>query len=318
LSSKLEQFYQSSHLYGGNASLIEAYYEAWLDDPASVPQQWASVFESIPGDSAGETGHLDVQDRFRDLRSGPAPVVDSSAFADHKQAGVLRMINAFRVRGHENANLDPLGMMKPEPVPDLELAFHDLDESYLDEEFDTGSLAADQRMKLRDIVALCRRVYTQSIGAEFMHIVDTTKRVWLEQRLEGSRGEFGVSKQEKLRILEMLTAAEGLEKYLHTRYVGQKRFSLEGGDSLIPLLHETMLHAGTQGIQEIVMGMAHRGRLNVLVNILGKSPSMLFDEFDGVLGAKADDHSGDVKYHLGFASDITRVTSSTTSVLPPT
>ena len=307
MGSTLEALYRSSHLYGGNATYFEAYYEAWLQDAGSVPAQWQKLFESIaPGD--GERGRLAVQDRFRNLEisngHAPASVLGGwTAFSDHKQAGVLKLINAFRVRGHENARLDPLGRAHHDPVPDLELAFHDLESADLDHEFDTGSLHAPDRMTLKEILQLCQQVYCHSIGVEYMHIVDTEKRHWLQQRLEGSHGEYTLTRKEKLRILEMLTAAEGLEKFLHTRYVGQKRFSLEGGDSLIPLLHETMIHAGTGGMEEVVIGMAHRGRLNVLVNILGKSPAMLFDEFEG----KHDDEprrTGDVKYHLGFSSDI--------------
>jgi 2-oxoglutarate dehydrogenase E1 component len=214
------------------------------------------------------------------------------------------MVNSFRIRGHEIAKLNPLGEAHHEPVADLELNFHDLNESDLEREFDTGSLAAPPRMKLKDILDLCKRVYCKSIGIEYMHMVDTVKRDWMRERLEGSQGYYDVSDEDRLRILQMLTAAEGLEKYLHTRYVGQKRFSLEGGDSLIPLLHETMLHVGANGVEEIVMGMAHRGRLNVLVNILGKAPSMLFDEFEGKHSENNPDRPGDVKYHLGFASDI--------------
>ena len=299
----LEHWYQSSHLYGGNAPYIEAWYEAWIEDPQSVPQQWRTLFEQLPGELNGERGHAAVIEAFRQLpRADHA--VGSDAWMEHKQAGVLKMINAFRVRGHEEAKLDPLGLADHSPVPDLELGFHDLDESDLDTEFDTGSLHAPERMKLRDIVALCRKVYCGSIGAEYMHIIDTRKRRWLQERLEGSRGEFNLSADEKKRILEKLTAAEGLEKYLHSKYVGQKRFSLEGGESLIPLLHETMLHTGADGVSEIVMGMAHRGRLNVLVNILGKSPSLLFEEFEGKAAEKHDQRWGDVKYHLGFASDM--------------
>jgi 2-oxoglutarate dehydrogenase E1 component len=214
------------------------------------------------------------------------------------------MVNSFRIRGHEIAKLNPLGEAHHEPVADLELDFHDLNKSDLEREFDTGSLVAPPRMKLKDILDLCKRVYCKSIGIEYMHMVDTVKRDWMRERLEGSQGYYDVSDVDRLRILQMLTAAEGLEKYLHTRYVGQKRFSLEGGDSLIPLLHETMLHVGANGVEEIVMGMAHRGRLNVLVNILGKAPSMLFDEFEGKHSENNPDRPGDVKYHLGFASDI--------------
>ena len=305
MSSTLKQLHQSSHLFGGNASYIEAWYETWLEDPESVPEQWRSYFESMPAAEAPETGHLEVAERFRNLTlSNTGYTAVGTEFTDHKQAGVSRLVNSYRIRGHEIAQLNPLGLAHHEPVADLELGFHDLNESDLEHEFDTGSLAAPPRMKLKDILALCERVYCKSIGIEFMHMVDTVKRDWMRERLEGSQGFYDVNSEDRLRILQMLTAAEGLEKYLHTRYVGQKRFSLEGGDSLIPLLHETMLHAGANGVEEVVMGMAHRGRLNVLVNILGKSPSMLFDEFEGKNAENNPDRPGDVKYHLGFASDI--------------
>jgi 2-oxoglutarate dehydrogenase E1 component len=301
----LEELYNSSHLFGNNASWIESMYEDWLEDEQSVPGHWAETFSTLRADAQGESGHLAVQDKFRQLGRLPAVVGGSTEFSDHKEAAVVKLITAYRIRGHEAAQLDPLGQPHQVPPPDLDPAFHGLEESDMDREFDTAALFAPERMELRDIIALCRRVYCGSIGIESIHITDTAKRRWLQERLETGGGRYDVSDEERLRILQMLTAAEGLEKYLHTRYVGQKRFSLEGGDSLIPLLHETMLHAGTRGVEEVVMGMAHRGRLNVLVNILGKSPAMLFDEFEG--NAREDAsvlHSGDVKYHLGFASDI--------------
>jgi 2-oxoglutarate dehydrogenase E1 component len=305
VSSKLEQIYQSSHLYGGNAPYIETWYESWLENPDRVPEQWRKYFESLPASDTPDKGHLEVAERFRHMARNHALISPGTEFTDHKQAGVSRLVNSYRIRGHEVARLDPMGKAHHAAVADLELDFHDLDSSDLDHEFDTGSLAASApRMKLVDILALVKRVYCNSIGIEYMHIVDTAKRDWLRQKLEGSQGFCNVNDEERLRILQMLTAAEGLEKYLHTRYVGQKRFSLEGGDSLIPLLHETMLYAGAQGVEEIVMGMAHRGRLNVLVNILGKSPAMLFDEFEGNHGENNPDRPGDVKYHLGYASDI--------------
>ncbi|HKX55015.1 MAG TPA: thiamine pyrophosphate-dependent enzyme, partial [Xanthomonadales bacterium] len=302
----------SSFLYGSNAPLIEAYYESWLEDPDSVPHHWAAEFSRMRNANQGDTteqkqpeqGHLDVQEKFRLLgRLTPTQEADYHE-SDSKQAAVLKLIHAYRIRGHETAKLDPLGQPHRDPVPDLSLEFNELGKADLDSYFDTGTLVAPKRMKLREIVDLCQRVYCGSIGLEYMHIIDTTKREWLQNRMEGSAGIYDVNDNERLRILQMLTAAEGLEKYLHTRYVGQKRFSLEGGESLIPLLHETMLHAGERGVQEIVMGMAHRGRLNVLVNILGKSPSMLFAEFEGKQTQRDSLRSGDVKYHLGFASDI--------------
>lgn len=305
VSSTLAQLYQSSFLSGSNASFIEALYESWLEDPASVPDHWRSSFEQLAAGSQEERGHLDIQEKFRLLSLIPptASGCDTQA-TDHKQAGVLKLVNAYRVRGHENANLDPLNLRPAEPLADLQLASHDLDSSDLETEFDTGSLAAPDRMKLKDIIALCEQVYCHSIGVEYMHIVDTNKRRWLQARLEGSEGQYNLSEDVKKRILEKITAAEGIEKYLHTKYVGQKRFSLEGGESLISLLHETVMHAGGQDIEEVVIGMAHRGRLNVLVNILGKAPEDLFAEFEGRHANDNPSRSGDVKYHLGYSSDI--------------
>jgi 2-oxoglutarate dehydrogenase E1 component len=306
VSSSIEQWYKNSHLFGGNASYIEAWYETWLRNPEEVPQSWRDYFDSLPEAAHPETGHGEIVERFRQMRNGSSRLTQpSTAFTDHKQAGVSRLINSYRIRGHEVAKLDPLGQAHHAPVTDLGLAFHDLDETDLDHEFDTGSLAVpESRMQLRAIIDLCQRVYCGSIGVEYMHMVDTVKRDWMRDRLEGCRGEYSINDEDRLRILRMLTAAEGLEKYLHTRYVGQKRFSLEGGDTLIPLLYETMLHAGSTGVEEVVMGMAHRGRLNVLVNILGKRPSLLFDEFEGKHSSRNPNRPWDVKYHLGFASDI--------------
>jgi 2-oxoglutarate dehydrogenase E1 component len=300
----LEELSKSSHLSGSNASWIEALYEDWLEDESSVPEHWARTFAGLGDSGRPETGHLDIQEKFRLLGRMPATVGGGTELSDYKEASVVKLITAYRIRGHEAAHLNPLGEPHHAPVEDLDPAFHGLDASDLDREFDTAALFAPDRMKLREIIELCRRVYCGSIGIESIHITDTTKRRWLQKRLETGRGFYDVNNEERIRILDMLTAAEGLEKYLHTRYVGQKRFSLEGGDSLIPLLHETMLHAGSRGVEEVVIGMAHRGRLNVLVNILGKSPAMLFEEFEGNRKDRNPLRSGDVKYHLGFASDI--------------
>ncbi|MDX1556592.1 MAG: 2-oxoglutarate dehydrogenase E1 component, partial [Xanthomonadales bacterium] len=244
MSQSLQQLYRTSHLYGSNAPYIEGYYESWLADPESVPEQWARAFREMhngAGESVEEIGRLAVEARFEMLGRLPSQLADTRV-ADHKEAGVLKLINAFRVRGHENASLDPLGRPHHDPVSDLTLEYHDLSESDLDLEFDTGSLAAPDRMKLRDIVSLCRTVYCGSIGVEYMHIVDTTKRRWLQERLEGSRAEYTPDPQSRITLLRQLTAAEGIERYLHSRYVGQKRFSLEGGESLIPLLNGAIRH----------------------------------------------------------------------------
>jgi 2-oxoglutarate dehydrogenase E1 component len=300
----LQDLYKSSHLSGSNAAFIEAYYEDWLDDKNSVPEHWAGLFSSLQDNAGPEQGHLDVQEKFRQLGRLPGSLTTGAIDSQTKEANVVSLITAYRIRGHEVARLNPLGEPHHAPVEDLDPAFHNLRSEDMDQYFDTAALFAPDRMKLKDIITLCERVYCGSVGVESVHIADTVKRRWLQQRLESGGGTYDASNEERLRILQLLTSAEGLEKYLHTRYVGQKRFSLEGGDSLIPLLYETMLHAGERGVEEIVMGMAHRGRLNVLVNILGKSPAMLFAEFEGNLDEQNPLHSGDVKYHLGFASDI--------------
>jgi 2-oxoglutarate dehydrogenase E1 component len=226
VSQSLQKLYESSFLYGSNAPYIEPFYESWLVDPESVPEQWAKAFRDMQngaGQPVAESGRLGVEARFEALGRMPAAIADTET-AEHKEAGVLKLINAYRVRGHENASLDPLGNPHHAPVPDLTLEYHDLSESDLDTEFDTGSLAAADRMTLRDIVELCRKVYCGSIGVEYMHIVDTRKRHWLQERLEGSKGVYAPPAAVKERLLKQLTAAEGIEKYLHTRYVGQKRF----------------------------------------------------------------------------------------------
>ncbi len=230
---------------------------------------------------------------------GAATTLDSRAA--EKQAAVLRLINAHRVRGHQAAEVDPIRLRERPPVEDLDPAYHGLTAADLDTVFNSGSLFGIGDAPLRDILAHVRRIYTGPIGAEYMHITDTREKRWIQERIESDGyarlGDAGAS----VRLLERLTAAEGLERYLHTRYVGQKRFSLEGGEGLIPLLDEVIQRAGTQGVKEIVIGMAHRGRLNVLVNTLGKQPCDLFEEFEG--RKQKTEGSGDVKYHLGFSAD---------------
>ena len=306
MTNDLQQKYRTSHLSGLNAGFIEQLYEAWLDDPESVPQQWRPVLQELLNEtgSSSDTHHLAIAEQFEGLARNGALTTAATTAEDFKQAGVLRLINAYRVRGHQRAKLDPLGLSERPEVPDLELAFHNLSELDLDTEFHTGSLAAPDRMKLRDIIELCQQTYCGTIGAEIMHITDTNQRRWLQQRLESARGQYQPPNEDRLRLLSKLAAAEGMEKYLHSRYVGQKRFSLEGGESLIPMFDTLIRHCGSQGIREMVIGMAHRGRLNVLVNVLGKSPGDLFAEFEGKIKSDDPNRSGDVKYHMGFSSDV--------------
>jgi len=320
----LKEFQATSPFSGGNAAFIEELYEKYLLDPASVAAGWRTYFDSLKGREAGDVPHSIVIDRIEQAQrlnghahaAVAAPVSDAQA---HKQAGVLKLVTAYRSRGHLAAQLDPLdlehtfppsdlealGLLPRPAAPDLDPAFHGLTNADLDTEFSTGSLAGPQRLKLRDLVTLLKATYASSIGTEFMHISDAEQRRWVHEQLERAGGKFGLSADEKKRILEKLTQADGLERYLHTKYVGQKRFSLEGGDSLIPLLDELVNRGGADGMNDMVLGMAHRGRLNVLVNILGKPPQKLFAEFDGKFDHPDDPaHSGDVKYHLGFSANV--------------
>ena len=215
---------------------------------------------------------------------------------------MLQLINAYRFLGARHADLDPLKRQEKPYIPELDPAHYGLTESDMDTVFNTGSLVGPGQMTLREILNAVKETYCGSIGAEYMYIIDTQQKRWIQNRLEGTRAKPNFTSEYKRHILERLTAAEILEKYLHTRYVGQKRFSLEGGDSLIPLLDHLVQHSGKQGVQELVIGMAHRGRLNVLVNTLGKMPKDLFSEFEGKHTGELP--SGDVKYHQGFSSDV--------------
>ena len=304
MTDYLEEQYRTSHLSGSNAAYVEALYERWLDHDEAVPEPWQKLFKGLVNGAGDDTRHGAIADHFRHLATSGHYDSSSVAGDDYKQAGVLRLINAYRVRGHQQAKLDPLQLSEPRPVPDLELGFHSLEETDLETRFHTGSLAAPDNLPLAEIVEICRRTYCGSIGVEYMHIADTTERHWLQQRLERTGGNYTPPTDDRLRLLDKLAAAEGMEKYLHSRYVGQKRFSLEGAESLIPLFDTLIRHSGSQGIKEMVIGMAHRGRLNLLVNILGKSPRELFAEFEGKISADDPTRSGDVKYHLGFSSDV--------------
>ncbi|EKE82976.1 2-oxoglutarate dehydrogenase E1 component [Idiomarina xiamenensis] len=296
---------ESSQLAGGNSAYIEALFEAYLDDPTSVSDEWRAFFKSLPDvDGATDIKHSQIREQFREMAKNKLKQSSSSSAPapDQKQVRVLQLINAYRFRGHQHAKLDPLGLWQQEQVPDLSLAHHDLSKDDYDTEFNVGSLAVGQEtMKLGDIHQALEKIYCGSVGAEYMHIVSTEEKRWIQQRLESVLGTPSFSKDERQLILKALTAADGLEKYLGSKFPGAKRFSLEGGDSLIPLLKALINRAGEQGSKEVVIGMAHRGRLNVLVNVLGKKPQDLFDEFAGKHAEGKG--SGDVKYHMGFSSD---------------
>ncbi len=301
----MKAWLESSHLAGANQTYIEDLYEQFLLDPEAVGEEWQTVFKDLPkvGDS-NEVPHGPVKDYFvrlaKDTSRYSAQVSDPHH--DSKQVKVLQLINAFRFRGHQHANLDPLGLWVQDRVPDLDPEFHNLGAADFDAAFNVGSYAIGREsMKLSELYTSLQQTYCGSIAAEYMHIVSTEEKRWIQSRLESIESKPDFEKEDKLRFLESLTAAEGLEKYLGAKFPGAKRFSLEGGDSLIPMIKELISRSGVQGAKEVVIGMAHRGRLNMLVNVLGKKPADLFDEFAG----KHDESwgAGDVKYHQGFSSD---------------
>ncbi|GAA5646487.1 MULTISPECIES: 2-oxoglutarate dehydrogenase E1 component [Vibrio] len=302
----MKAWLESSHLAGANATYVEELYELYLSDPDLVSEEWKRVFDGLPVNSkeTTEQPHSRVRDYFRRLAQETKhySVQVSDPDVDAKQVKVLQLINAYRFRGHEAAELDPLGIWKRPPVAELDPAFHNLTEDDYEETFNVGSFAIGQdTMRLKDIHSALQKIYCGSVGAEYMHITDTEQKRWIQQRLEPVVGQPSFDNDHKRTFLEELTAAEGLERYLGAKFPGAKRFSLEGGDALIPMTKELIRHAGNTGMREVVIGMAHRGRLNMLVNVLGKRPQDLFDEFAG----KHDETwgTGDVKYHQGFSAD---------------
>ena len=310
----MQEYRANSHLYGGNAPYVEEMYEAYLDNPGSVPENWRSYFDALQ--------HLPAVDGSDERDMAHAPVVESfaqrakaNAFGSkassadlavaRKQVHVQSLIAAYRFLGSRWADLDPLKRQERPKIPELEPTFYDLSESDMDISFSASNtyFSTAEHMTLRQILQALRETYCGSIGAEYMHITDPAEKRWWQMRLESIRSKPNFTADQKKHILEQLTAAEGLERYLHTKYVGQKRFSLEGGESFIASMDELVQRAGVAGVQEIVIGMAHRGRLNVLVNTLCKTPAELFSEFDHT--APESLPSGDVKYHQGFSSDVT-------------
>lgn len=310
--SVMRAWWESSHMAGGNAAYVEELYEAYLEDPLSVNEEWRSVFDKLPKvDGVDiEANHSDIRAQFKALaeKGIRARVASSgtssqqSADSDQKQVKVLQLINAFRFRGHQHANLDPLGLWQQERVRDLELSHHNLSEKDFHSAYNVGSYAVGQdKMTLGELYKSLNRTYCNTIGAEYMHITNTEEKRWVQNYLEGAQAKPSFDRETKVNILKGLIAADGMEKYLGAKFPGAKRFSLEGGDSLVPMLKGLINHAGKNGAKEVVVGMAHRGRLNVLVNVMGKNPSVLFDEFSG----KHDQSlgMGDVKYHSGFSCD---------------
>ena len=314
----MSELWDSSTVYGESAAWLESMYETYLANPDKLEAKWRQYFDGIPAKTNGgavkgyepvsskrEISPREMHDYFVNYAQHKHALgFEAQTSFDHekKQVQVLQLINAYRFRGHQCADLNPLGGRRETEIDELSLDYHGLSGDDLDTLFETGSLAAATNLPLREIHQIVKQTYCGTIGTEYMHILETAEKRWIQQRLETARGHASLNEIEKINILQQLTDAEGLERYLHSKYVGQKRFSLEGGESLIPLLDELVQYAGTNKIKEVVIGMAHRGRLNVLVNILGKTPHELFSEFEGTKEVR--ELTGDVKYHLGFASDM--------------
>ncbi|ERE00297.1 2-oxoglutarate dehydrogenase E1 component, partial [Pseudogulbenkiania ferrooxidans] len=305
----MQSMYSHSYLFGGNAPFIEELYEQYLVDANSVPNEWRDYFDKLaqaPGAAERDVPHLPIQESFIQLAKKPVIGQRGAAATDweamQKQVGVLKLISAYRVLGARQANLDPLRRMDQAIVRELDPATHGLNDADMAVQFNVGSLAGPQKLPLSDIIARLKQTYCGNIGVEFMHITQSDEKHWVQKRFEEALSTPRYDAAKKQRILKQITAAETLERYLHTKYVGQKRFSLEGGESAIAALDHLIQNATEQGVQELIIGMAHRGRLNVLVNTLGKQPRDLFAEFEGKAAQQMA--SGDVKYHMGFSSDI--------------
>ena len=311
--SGMRKLWASSHIAGGNAEYVDALYETYLRDPSGVPIEWRDYFDQLPRvpnetTAIHDVPHSVLRERFARIskmrvRTDATASHDSHATEyERKQVRVVQLISAYRQRGHQQANLDPLALTERASVPDLTLGFHELSDADLDTTFQVGTVYFGRaEATLAQIRADLEATYCSQVGAEFMHIVDTEERHWIMSRMEAVRSAPEFSPQQRLNILRQLNGAEGLERSLGSKYPGTKRFGLEGGESLIPMMAEAIQRIGGYGAKEICIGMAHRGRLNVLVNILGKNPVDLFDEFEGratYIG------SGDVKYHQGFSSNM--------------
>ncbi len=310
----MKAFLENSYLFGGNAPYVEDLYEQYLSNPALVSEQWRSYFDNMQNVPAA-SGEIDVRDiahapvvesfaqRAKQNKFLAAQSANNNLGVAKKQVSVQSLIAAYRFLGARWAELDPLKRRERPEIPELEPSFYGLTEADLDENYSaSNTYFGRETMSLRDILQALRATYCGTLGAEFMYVSDPAEKRWWQERLESTRATPQFDAAKKKTILLSLTEAEGLERYLHTRYVGQKRFSLEGGESFIASMDELVQHAGAQGVQEIVIGMAHRGRLNVLVNTLGKNPADLFAEFEGKHGD--DLPAGDVKYHQGFSSDV--------------
>lgn len=300
MSKSLEERFLDSFKNGGNSEYLEILYEDYLENPNSLPTEWKKYFDSIQNGQI-DVSHKLIEEQFRNKKFPAEAKVEISD--NSKASDVQNLINAYRRRGHQVANIDPLGLRIKKEVPDLELGFHNLSENDLESSFSISNFQNSKELSLKDIISSLKKTYTTSLGYEFMHIMDSRIRRWFLDKIEGKPTPYSFNSDEQEHILKRLVDSEGLEKFLASKYPGAKRFGLEGGESLVPLLDTLIEDFGSRGVKELVLGMSHRGRLNVLINVMGKKPSELFTEFAEDF-EEDDTKTGDVKYHLGFSSNI--------------
>ena len=332
-----EAFLLTSFLYGGNADYIEALYARFKKDPKSVDPTWADFFSNLSDSSEdvaknasgpsweradwprttngdlvsaldGNWGEIAVKTQkavVEKAKAADLPVSNEAVMqATRDSIHAIMMIRAYRMRGHLHANLDPLGLEKREEAPELDPAAYGFTEADFDREIFIDNYLGLEFATVPKMLDILKRTYCGTMGIEFMHISDPEAKGWIQERIEGPDKEITFTPEGKKAILSKLAEAEGFEKFLDVKYTGTKRFGLDGGESLIPALEQIIKRGGALGVKDIVLGMAHRGRLNVLTQVMGKPHRALFHEFKG--GAYYPDDvegSGDVKYHLGASSD---------------
>ena len=300
MTKSIEERFEESFKYGGNSQYLDHLYEQYIQDPSKIKPEWKKYFDSIQN-GHNDQSHKLIIEKFRNKKvtiKKPLPSNESSSSSD-----VQNLINAYRRRGHQVAKIDPLHLREEVVIPDLELEYHGLSSADLEKEFSISNFQNSNKLKLSEILQSIKETYTSSIGYEFMHIMNSKIRTWFLEKIEGKKTPYNFNSDEKQHILKRLVDSEGLEKFLASKYPGAKRFGLEGGESLIPLLDTIIEDFGSKGAKELVLGMSHRGRLNVLINVMGKKPSELFTEFAEDFEEDIE-HTGDVKYHLGFSSNI--------------
>ena len=303
----METFWATSHAAGAQSSYLESLYESYLDNPSSIPDDWKIYFDSLPSIAGAqeEVSHKEIIEKFKKEQVNPSTKsISTNAPLNSKQVKVIQLIQAYRNRGHQKAQLDPLGLKPIRHCDDLDIHFHGLDHSDLSDVFETDSLKIGKKTAtLSEIIQALEEIYCGTLGIEYNYISSLAERTWFQKRLEPNLGKLNFNHDEKKYILKRLSSAEGLAKFLASRYPGMKRFGIDGAESLIPMVDSLIQNCGIFGAEQICFGMAHRGRLNLLVNVLGKSPKELFTEFEENFELEGAS-SGDVKYHLGFSSNI--------------